>query len=58
VEEWGERPGKVAPERTGLLDKMTRDGLEKAGGSIKAYMPNTQTALGRFPAGSWGNNQT
>jgi hypothetical protein len=58
VEERGERPGVVAPKRTGLLDKMMRDGLEAEEESIQANMPNTTTALGRFPAGSWGNNRT
>jgi hypothetical protein len=57
-EEGGERPGVVAPERTGLLDKTTRDGLDAEGESIQANMPNTMTALGRFPAGSGGNNRT
>jgi hypothetical protein len=57
-EEGGERPGVVAPEQTGLLDKTTRDGLDAEGESIQANMPNTTTALGRFPAGSWGNNRT
>jgi hypothetical protein len=57
-EERGEQPGEVAPERTGLLDKMTRDGLDAEGESIQANMPNTTTALGHFPAGSWGNNWT
>jgi hypothetical protein len=27
VEEMGERPGEVAPERTGLLEPTMRDGL-------------------------------
>jgi hypothetical protein len=34
VEERGERPGMVAPERIGLLDKMMRDGLEAEEKSI------------------------
>jgi hypothetical protein len=48
----------VAPEQIGLLDKMIRDGLDTEGESIQANMPNMMTALGRFPAGSWGNNWT
>jgi hypothetical protein len=51
-EERGERPGEVAPEQTGLLDMMTRDGPEHDTMRRRPHCQKTMTTLGHIPAGT------